>query len=91
MKHSSLLIVALAMPVAGSRAAEPMRQLTALRHRFRLVSSVSPEHWREGPGQLVGGLPAKAVEACFCPQAAVEVYVRRQPAGDLVQLYEQVC
>ena len=50
--------------------AERSATLTALRHRFRLVSDVSPERWRDGPGQLVGGLPAKAVEACFCPQAA---------------------
>jgi hypothetical protein len=41
--------------------------LKALRTRLHLHHSLSDNCWRQGPGQLLGGLPKDEVEACFCP------------------------
>jgi hypothetical protein len=40
--------------------------LNRLRACLHLVSDLSPERWRDGPGRLLGGLPREEVEACFC-------------------------
>jgi hypothetical protein len=51
----------------GYSAQAPSPTLARLRNRYHLQSDFSPEHWRTGPGRLVGAARVSQIEATFVP------------------------